>query len=366
MKKRSSPEMSCRMNKVGGQAVLEGIMMKAGTKCATAVRTPDGAVAVDSHEFISVRKKHKFLNMPILRGIINFVETLRLSFQTLTLSAELGGLDLEEDETKFEKWLKNKCGVRFFDILMVIAAILGIGLSIFLFMYLPALCADGLDYLIPGALGAWRAVIEGVIKIVIFISYIVLVSLNSDIRRTFEYHGAEHKTIACFEAGVELTPENARRYSRFHPRCGTSFMFVMILLGIFAGLFVRLALPDLPNYLYVVIRLLILPLVVGLGYEFIMLAGKHDVLLTRILSAPGLWMQRLTTKEPNESQLEVAIIATKCALREEFPDFDPTPYLENAKHMKEKKVEEASDTETAEPSCQDKAEPKQTNDSEAI
>jgi hypothetical protein len=142
-----------------------------------------------------------------------------------------------------------------------------------------------------------------------------------DIKRTFMYHGAEHKSIACFESGAELTPENAKKYTRFHPRCGTSFMFFMILLGIFAGLFVKILIPGLDPFAYTGIRLLILPLVMGLGYEVIMFSGKHDNLFTRALSAPGLWVQRITTKEPTEDMLEVAIISIKCALRDEFPEF---------------------------------------------
>lgn len=351
MKKNSSSEACALRGKVGGQAVLEGIMMKAGDQCATACRRPDDLIAVDKCEFRSVRKKHKILNLPILRGVINFVETMRLSMRTLTVSAEVGGFDLEEEESRFEKWLKEKCGIKFFDVLMGFAAVLGVLLCLFLFMYLPNLCADGIAFLVGRDLGALEAVIEGVIKILIFISYIVLVSLMPDIRRTFEYHGAEHKTIACFEAGEELTASNAARHTRFHPRCGTSFMFVMILLGIFAGLFVRLVFPGLPRLLYILVRLLILPLVVGIGYEFIIFAGKHDILLTRILSAPGLWMQRLTTKEPDEKQLEVAIVAAKCALGEEyFPDFDPAPYLENAKKRLNQQEEAAEATDFTEAS----------------
>ena len=158
-----------------------------------------------------------------------------------------------------------------------------------------------------------------------------------DIRRTFMYHGAEHKSIACFESGAELTPENAKNYTRFHPRCGTSFMFVMILLGIFAGMFVNNIFNGLPRIALTGIRLLILPLIMGLGYEFIMLAGKHDNFLTRALSAPGLWVQRLTTKEPTEDMLEVAIISIKCALREDFPEF--REFYENREWEKKEDTE---------------------------
>ncbi len=335
-----------RLGKFGGQAVLEGIMMKAGEKCATACRKEDGSVAVVKRDFVSVRKKHKILNVPILRGIVNFVETLRLSYGTLSASASIAGLDIEEEESRFEKWMKKHLGVAFFDVIMVIAAVLGVFLALFLFMYLPTLCANGVFYLIGQDMPVLRAVLEGVIKIAIFISYIALVGLMPDIRRTFEYHGAEHKTIACYEAGDELQPELAAKHSRLHPRCGTSFMFVMILLGIFAGMFVRLVLPPLPTFLYVLVRLLILPIVVGIGYEFIMYAGKHTNLLTRVCSAPGLLMQKLTTREPSIEQLEVAIIAVKCAMPEEYPDFDAAPYLENAKTAEKDEADAQSEEQT--------------------
>ncbi len=316
---------SCRLGRVGGQAVLEGVMMKAGERTVTSCRKEDGSVYVNDAKFVSVRKKHKILNIPILRGVINFVEMMILSVKTLNASAD--ALGLEDEEGKCEKWLKKHLGIGITDIIMVIATILGLALSVVLFMFLPNLISSLIDkHLVNGKLGIWTAVIEGVVKIVIFISYLALVALLPDIKRTFMYHGAEHKSIACFEAGAELTPENAKKYKRFHPRCGTSFMFFMILLGVFAGLFVRMLFENvfhikLGTLAYTGIRLLILPLVMGLGYEFIMFAGKHDNIFTRVLSAPGLWVQRITTKEPTEDMLEIAIISIKCALRDDFPEF---------------------------------------------
>ena len=164
-----------------------------------------------------------------------------------------------------------------------------------------------------------------------------------DIRRTFEYHGAEHKSIACYEAGDELTPAAARKYSRFHPRCGTSFMFVMILLGVLLGFVINAVLPGLPTLLYTLIRILLLPLVVGIGFEFIRFAGCHDNLLVRLLAAPGLWMQRITTREPDEKQLEIAITSIKLALKNEFPDFDPATYSRKAEDTAEEATEEATE-----------------------
>lgn len=335
-----------RCNRVGGQAVLEGVMMKAGERTVTTCRKEDGTLAVYDDSFVSVRKKHKILNLPILRGVINFVEMLKLSFKTMSVSADAMGL--EEEEGRFEKWLKKHFGIGITEVITVIGAVLGVALALFLFLWLPTFLTGLLDGAVGGTIGAWRAVLEGVMKIAIFLLYLRLVSLMPEIRRVFMYHGAEHKSIACFESGTELTPENAKNYTRFHPRCGTSFMFFMILIGIFAGLFIRLIFPDLPNLLYVLIRLLILPLVVGIGYEFIMYAGRHENPLTRALSAPGLWVQRLTTKEPDLSMLEVAITSLKCALRDEFSEF--------AEFYQSRAWEKTQEPETAEEPAADAAE----------
>ena len=313
----------CRLGKVGGQAVLEGVMMKAGNRTVTTCRKEDGSIVVNDDSFISVRKKHKILNIPILRGVINFVEMIALSFKTLEASAD--ALGIEEEEGKAEKWLKKHFGVGLIDVLMVVAMILGVALSLFLFMFLPNFVAELVNklvvYLGGKPLGPWLAAVSGVMKVLIFLGYLWLVTLMPDIKRTFMYHGAEHKTIACFEAGDELTPENAMKHKRFHPRCGTSFMFFMILIGIIIGFVVRSLIPGKSVLVYTGIGLLTLPLLMGIGFEFIMFAGKHDNFFTRMLSAPGLWVQRLTTKEPTEDMLQIAIISTKCALRDEIPEF---------------------------------------------
>lgn len=310
----------CRLGKVGGQAVLEGVMMKAGNNTVTTCRKEDGSLVVNDAKFVSCREKNKFLNIPIIRGVVNFVEMMILSVKTMSVSAD--ALGIEEEDGKAEKWLKKHIGIRLTDAIMIIGVVLGVALSLLLFMYLPNLISSLIDkYIAGGKLGLWTAVIEGVVKIGIFLAYLSLVALLPDIKRTFMYHGAEHKSIACFEAGDELTPENARKHKRFHPRCGTSFMFFMILLGVFAGLFVKIIFPGLGTWTYTGIRLLILPIVMGLGYEFIKFSGKHDNIITRILAKPGLWVQKITTKEPTDDMLEVAIISLKCALREDFPEF---------------------------------------------
>ena len=344
---------NCRLNKVGGQAVLEGVMMKAGENTVTTCRKDDGSLVVYDDSFVSVRKKHKFLNIPILRGVVNFIEMMALSIKTLNNSAD--ALGIEEEETKFEKWLKKHFGVKIMDFVMVFATLLGLALSVFLFIFLPTWVADGINWLLlnvfeTGAMNAtWTAVVEGVLKMTIFIIYLALVSLMKDIKRTFMYHGAEHKSIACFESGEELTPENAMKHKRFHPRCGTSFMFLMILLGIFMGMFVRNIFPGLPSLAYAGIKLLTLPLVMGIGYEILMVAGKHDNIITRIISAPGMWVQRITTKEPTPDMLECAIISIKCALRNDYPEFMEF-YLARPWEKKEEPADENredSDTEPA-------------------
>ena len=323
MKNTKNQKESCRLNKVGGQAVLEGVMMKAGERTVTTCRKSDGSLVVTDDSFKSVRKKYKILNLPILRGVVNFVEMMILSFKTLGASADALGLE-EEEPSKFEKWLANKLGVGITDFIMVISLLLGLALSALLFVLLPGWISYGIDWILGFfgvSLGVWSAVVEGVAKVGIFISYLSLVSLMPDIKRTFMYHGAEHKSIACFEAGDELTPENAAKHKRFHPRCGTSYMFFMILLGIFAGLIIKQLIPGLDVWAYSLIRILILPILMGVGYEVIMLAGKHDNIVTRAISAPGLWVQRITTKEPTLDMLEVAITSIKCALRDDFPEF---------------------------------------------
>ncbi len=304
-----------KRGRVGGQAVLEGVMMKSGDDIAITVRRDDGTMVTKNSKFTSVKKKSALLRLPIIRGVVNFIEMLVLSTRTLNESTEMLGLDEELQETKFEKWLKKHFGKGVMDLVMVIAMILGIALAVFLFMFLPTFLTGLVEKLVSRDLGIWKGVIEGAIKVVVFVSYMLLVSLMKDIRRTFEYHGAEHKSIFCYEAGEELTVENVKKHSRFHPRCGTSFMFVMIIIGIIAGLFVTWE----NKLLRVAIKLLILPLVMGVGYEFLIYAGKHDNFLIRALSYPGLLMQRITTKEPDASQIECAIASLKAAMPAEFP-----------------------------------------------
>ncbi len=312
--KKQDNSSACRLGKVGGQAVLEGVMMKCGDRTALAVRDESGEIRLDAEKYESLRNKHKLFRVPLIRGVVNFIESMMLSYKTLMKSADMLGLDEADEESKVETWLRAKMGDKFLTVLMSIASVLGVALAMVLFMFLPALVTSWLDSLV-GGLGWFRNLIEGVMKIGIFVAYICLCSLMKEMRRVFEYHGAEHKSIACYEAGLELTPSNAKTCTRFHPRCGTSFIFVILILSILIN-----SLLTWDNLIFRVGgKLLLLPVIVGLGFEFIMYAGKHTNPLTKILSAPGLWMQRVTTREPDESQLEVAIAALKFAMPDEFP-----------------------------------------------
>lgn len=303
--------LSCRLGTVGGQAVIEGVMMKSKDLVALSVRGTDGNITTETKPFKSIRSKYKILNIPIIRGIVNFVETMILSFKTLSRSADM--LGIEEEESKFEKWLSKTFGKSVTAIASAVGTILGLLLAVFLFIYLPTQVAEFAKFLTENRIVI--SVIEGVTKIAIFVIYIVLCTLIPDMKRVFQYHGAEHKSIFCHESGLELNVENVKKQSRFHPRCGTSFLFVMMFLGIITSALII----HLPILVRVPLKVLFLPLVVGVGFEFIKFAGTHDNFLVKIVSAPGLWIQRLTTKEPDEKQIEVAIISLKAALPDIYP-----------------------------------------------
>lgn len=301
-----------RVGKVGGQAVLEGIMMRGPKSYTTAVRKPDGTIVRDRHPN-EVKKKNWFERLVIVRGVVNFVQSMMLSFSTLNFAAE--ALDIEE-ETRFEKWLTKTFGKSLTGIVMAIGTVLGLLLGAVLFLFLPAFLAGFLEN------DVLRRFAEGFLRIAIFLAYILLISLMNDIKRTFMYHGAEHKAVFCYEKGLKLSCENVRAQSRFHPRCGTSFMILMMLVGIVIGLIISAVLPATRenNILYMLIKLLLLPVTMGIGYEIIRYAGKHDHFWIRAVTAPGLWIQRITTKEPTDDMIEVAIVALKSALTDEFTE----------------------------------------------
>lgn len=309
---------------VGGQALIEGVMMQGPRGIATAVRQESGNILVEHHEFKHAKEKVKFLGLPVIRGIVAFVESMILGYKMLMYSAEASGMENMDDVemNKFEKWLTDKLGDKFMDIIMGIATLLGFALAFVIFFYLPVLVFNRLNVWTDGVLTAWQGTIEGVLKIIIFVVYIALVSRMKDIKRTFMYHGAEHKSIACYEAGLELTVNNVRKCSRFHPRCGTSFIFVMLIFSIVFSTILSKIFPSIAaiRVLWMFLKLAFIPLIMGIGYEFIKYAGKHDNVIVKVLSAPGLWMQRLTTNEPDDDIIEVGIEALKAVITDNPED----------------------------------------------
>lgn len=303
-------------SKIGGQALIEGIMMRGVRVSAMAVRLPDQTIDVETWDTVKQPDRFKtWKRMPFVRGIFNMIESLVTGYRCMMKSAEKSGMDMDEGEpSKFDLWLEKRFGDHLMKIITIIGGVLGAVLAIALFMLLPSLAVWGLDKALP--LGGWKAVIEGLLKIGIFIGYLVLVSKMKEIHRVFEYHGAEHKTIACFEAGLPLNVENARKQRRFHPRCGTSFLFLVLFISILLFSVVSWDNPLIRT----VLKIVLLPVVIGIAYELIRLAGRYDNWLTRLISAPGLQIQRLTTKEPDDSQLEVAIEAIKPTLPENLEE----------------------------------------------
>ena len=298
----------CKMTSIGGQALIEGIMMRGPKKQALAVRTKDNNIDISFLEFKSIKEKYKFLNLPVLRGVVNFIESMTHGYKAMMLSAEKSGYLDEEEEKKPKSEAKEKV---IMSAVMTVATVLGVILSVVLFIYLPSLAFKGVNYLAGGVLSGWQSFFEGFIKILIFLGYMIAVSFMKDIDRVFRYHGAEHKTIFCYEAGLELNVENVRKQGRFHPRCGTSFMILMLLVSIFITFIIDSIFPILKTILWLrtIIKILLLPIICGVGYELIKLCGKHNNILTKIVAAPGLWIQRITVKEPDDSMIEVAIAA---------------------------------------------------------
>ena len=376
---------SCPMKKtsIGGQALLEGIMMRGPKKSAMAVRRPDGEMVIEVEDLKSANRKG-FFKLPVVRGVVNFIDSMAVGYKATMRSAELSGLDEAIEEEEREKAAKKaakeaakkakKLGITPEELaereaaeaaeeapaeetapevkeeikeevkevkeekkdnsgmmtgVMVIALVLGLGLALLLFKVLPESIYELITWAVPSLEGEgyWfnliRAAITGVVKILIMVAYMAAVTLMKDIRRTFMYHGAEHKTIFCYEQGLELTVENVRKQKRFHPRCGTSFLILMLLVSIVVNMFIPATLVD-HKILNIVARtgigLLTLPFIMGIGYELIRFAGKHDNLFTRIISAPGVWLQHITTKEPDDDMIECAIAAVKEVIPDDGSD----------------------------------------------
>ena len=291
-----------RLRAVGGQAVLDGVMMKAEGRCAVSVRCPDGSIQTELVLFQPLGKRHPILGLPLIRGFINFCQMLALGQRVLSISVVL--TDPEPEQTA------SHVSERLFTAAVWIFAVV---LSVGLFMLLPASVVKLGGRLLPLDSVWLKNIVEGLVRICVLLTYLLLTSLMPDMRRTFEYHGAEHKSVACYEAGEPLTPENAARHTRFHPRCGTSFLFMMIFVGI---LFYSLPIFSWNSvWERVLTQLLFFPVISGVGYEIIRFSGRHPGnLLLRILTAPGLWLQHITTREPSLEQLEVAITALRNSL----------------------------------------------------
>lgn len=292
---------------IGGQAVIEGIMMKNKDKYAVAVRKPDKTIEIDIQDYKGITKGNKILALPFIRGVFNFVDSMVVGIKTLTYSASFFEDEEVEEESKFEKWLTDRFGEKLESIIMGCVVAVSIIISILLFMVLPLFIADIMERFIPLIDENHVPIIEGIVKMIIFILYVYLISFMSDIKRTYMYHGAEHKCINCIESGKILTVENVRASSRFHKRCGTSFLLIVMVISI---IFFILIDTDSRVMKYV-IRILLVPVIAGISYEFIRLAGRTDNKIVGLLSKPGLWMQRITTSEPDDSMIEVAIAAVE-------------------------------------------------------
>lgn len=294
---------------IGGQALIEGIMMRGPVLTSMATRMPDGSIDVETWNTHKGSKTPWTRKAPFIRGIFNMVDSMVVGYHCLMKSAEKAGV--EEEPSKFDKWLEKKLGHNMMKILGGFAAVLGVALAAVLFIFIPTGLSSLLKPLIGTGVGL--SLIEGLIKVIILVGYMWLCSRMKDMRRVFEYHGAEHKSVACYEAGLPLTVENVRPQRRLHPRCGTSFLFLVVFISIIIGSFISWDNPAIRMLL----KLLLIPVVVGISYELIKLAGRSDGIFTRIISAPGMWLQHITTCEPDDGQIECAIAALTAVIPED-------------------------------------------------
>ena len=355
MKEKNELTACRRKTSIGGQALMEGIMMRGPKMTAMAVRNTKGEIVIEEFETLTA-KRPAFCRWPIIRGILGYVDSMTLGYKCLMRSAELSGLeDLVEEKPKKKKGKKDaevaeeipetpaeeesapeketkkedKMPAWMMTLVSAISVVLGFGLAIGLFMLLPTFLYGLVAPLIEGKNlvlnSIWKSAIEGVLKVVLLVGYMAAISLMKDIRRTYMFHGAEHKTIFCYEAGLPLTVENVRAQRRFHPRCGTSFLILMLIVSIFISFFIdpisaAISGEVLPLGWRVLVKLGLLPIIVGLGYELIKFAGRHDNLLTRIISLPGVWLQHLTVFEPDDGMIECAITAIERVIPDDGSD----------------------------------------------
>ena len=316
-------EKQTHITSIGGQAVMEGVMMRGPYKTATAVRKPDGEIECKVEEN-GTKTRGAFFKLPIIRGCVSFVDSLVIGMKALMWSAEFVDIEGEEDEeqSKFDKWLEDKLGDKIKDVVIGFSVVIAVLFSVGLFMVLPWLVSLALELVTDSHFLVTLG--EGVIRIVIFLTYMLLISKMKEIQRTFEYHGAEHKTIACYEAGEELTPENVKKYPRLHPRCGTSFLLIVMVISVIIFFLIPpfngIANVVLRKLASIVVRLCLLPVVAGLSYEVIRIAGRGKNKCVRFLTKPGLWLQKITTREPSLEQIEVAIASMMPCIPENKED----------------------------------------------
>lgn len=334
---------ACRMTAIGGQALLEGIMMKGPEKTVMVTRMPDGSTDLEEIPEKHLKDKCKILGWPLIRGIFNLIDSYVVGYKALMKSAEKVGFEEEDKEEMKKSFLYKLFGEKMMGVITGIAGVLGVVLALVLFMWLPTAVFKLINTLATaefpfsiwyilgvesrvdlslfetGNLDYFKGLIEGILKIIIFLVYIAATALLPDIKKTYMYHGGEHKTIFCYEAGEELTVENVRKQSRFHPRCGTSFLILILVINILISTLTLMIFPALRNitWLWIIVKFLLLPLICGIGYELIRYCGKHPNWITKIISTPGVWVQHLTTKEPTDDMIEVAIEALTAVIPED-------------------------------------------------
>lgn len=309
--------MSKKITTIGGQALMEGIMMMGPTRTVAAFCDKDGNITTEELQSSRLTKKYPILGKPFIRGIFALIDSMRLGYKALSVSADKLTEDEEEEELSgFDKWLSDHFGDKMTEVIMTVGSVLGILLAIVLFFMLPTVLFNLLQMVVSADISGWRSIFEGILRLAIFVGYILAVSLIPDIKRTFQYHGAEHKTIFCYENDLPLTVENVRKQKRFHPRCGTSFLILMLLLGIIVGFFIPFSNPILRTFA----KLLCIPIIMNVGYELQKACSKHDNILSKIVTAPGLWMQRITVKEPDDKMIEAAIAAMEAVIPENGED----------------------------------------------
>lgn len=325
-----------RKTSIGGQALLGGVMMKSPTGIAMAVRKENGEVSTSYEDYTPWMKKNKFFSLPIIRGCVNFVESLVIGSKMMNKSAEALELEDESEEpSQFERWLSERFGAKVEDMVMGIGMVLGVVLAVGLFIVLPSFIAS---FFKPALTTAWKTnLVEGALRMLIFLGYLIVVARTKEIKKVFQYHGAEHKTIACYEHGLDMTVENAKKQSRLHPRCGTNYLFLVMLVSILCFSLLGYNGHWLGK---VALRLLLLPVVAGVSYEVLRWAGLYDNAMTRIVRWPGMKLQLITTAEPSDDQLAVAIEAFEWALDpKEAQQKEENGYYQTLYPMEEKKAQ---------------------------